>query len=93
MYSAHGGGFSFTDWCFLSVDGAQFKGRMFLTWTDQSGCESGFILTRDGKGFSQQYDFSSDQICGIVHSPQVIFDDFTMQPGPPALVASKNRSP
>ena len=60
-------------WC------TQYRGRVFFRWTDSSACESGFSVSRDGKGFTQLYDYTGREACGEVHSPQSLYDDLSLQ--------------
>ncbi len=62
----------------------QNLGKMYMSWTDTSLCESGFVFDRAGSSFTPTYDFESPNVCFTKHSPSSIFDDLTVskvQPG------------
>jgi len=66
-----------------AVDAVQYNGRVLLSWVDQSYCESGFSITRNGRGFTSNYAFVAPKVCGEVHAPETIYDDLTSQPSEP----------
>ncbi len=65
------------------VFNSQSIGKMYLSWTDTSLCESGFVFDRDGSSFTPTYDFESPETCFTKHSPTSIFDDLTVTKVPP----------
>lgn len=74
------------------VVATQYHGRITLSWTDRSVCETGFAITRDDRGFSSDYNFAAAIECGERHAPQTIFDDLTSQPSDPGLYESDPRA-
>ncbi len=64
----------FAFWC------TQYRGHIAFKWTDNSVCEEGFSVRRDGKGFTQSYDYTAPTPCYEIHSPQSFYDDLTLQP-------------
>lgn len=70
----------------------QYNGRVMLSWTDLSFCETGFAITRDARGFTSDYNFAAAVECGETHAPQTIFDDLTSQPMDAGLYEADARS-
>ena len=60
----------------LSV--VQSRGKMYLSWTDTSLCESGFGFDRGGSSFTPDYAVESYDTCFTSHSPTQIYDDLTV---------------
>ncbi|EDQ87632.1 uncharacterized protein MONBRDRAFT_37822 [Monosiga brevicollis MX1] len=58
----------------------QYMGKLFFSWEDQSYCEDGFILRRDGTTFTSSYDVASSTACGLLHEPETVFDDIIISP-------------
>ncbi len=58
----------------------QKRGRIYLSWTDASICESGFVFDRKGSSFTPDYSFQSPTRCFTTHSPSSIYDDLTATP-------------
>ncbi len=53
----------------------QKRGKIFLSWTDNSLCESGFGFDRQGSSFTPDYEVESEKTCLASHSPTQIYDD------------------
>lgn len=62
------------------VVATQYNGRVTFSWTDQSYCETGFTITRDGIGFTSDYNYAAPGECGESHFPQGLYDDLNSQP-------------
>ncbi len=59
------------------LDVVQKRGKMYLSWTDTSLCESGFGFSRGGLSFTPDYLVESPKTCFSQHSPSLIYDDLT----------------
>ena len=66
----------------------QYYGLVYLSWTDQSYCESGFAITRDGEGFTSDYYYVAPETCGEVHEPKTVYDDLLAQNTDPGMYES-----
>jgi hypothetical protein len=77
-------------WVFLQFDilmnvFMQSRGKIYLSWVDNSVCESGFVFQREASGsdassFTPMYSFESTDPCFARHAPSSIFDDLTIAP-------------
>ena len=64
----------------------QDHGRALFSWVDYSLCERTFSFTRDGKGFMDDYQQTSESQCGeVIKTPEANYDDLlTLKDGEPA---------
>ncbi len=53
---------------------------MFLAWTDNSLCETGFGFDREGTTFAADYMVNSKDVCFSTHAPTAVFDDLAAAP-------------
>ncbi len=57
---------------------SQKRGKVYLSWTDTSLCETGFGFSRSGASFTPDYLINSDAVCFHRHQPTSVFDDLTI---------------
>jgi hypothetical protein len=53
---------------------------VFLAWTDNSLCETGFGFDREGTTFAADYMVNSKDVCFSTHAPTAVFDDLAAAP-------------
>jgi hypothetical protein len=51
---------------------------VYLSWTDNSLCETGFGFDRLGATFTPDYLVNSDAVCFTNHAPTNVYDDLTV---------------
>eukprot|EP00045_Choanoeca_perplexa_P000635 m.15256 g.15256 ORF g.15256 m.15256 type:complete len:2739 (-) comp10439_c0_seq1:193-8409(-) len=59
----------------VAVTAVQEMGRVYFSWTDQSMCESGFVITRDGSSISLDYSVTSSKNMYSKHQPRIVYDN------------------
>ena len=68
----------------------QFYGKVYMSWTDASLCETGFTFERSGNHFTPVYQVQAQQTCGVSHSPTTVYDDLeTAEMSGQAVVGTK----
>ena len=70
-------------WCihqFRSLSPGQKRGKVYLSWTDTSLCETGFGFDRKGATFTADYMVNSKDVCFSAHAPTSVYDDLVVAP-------------
>eukprot|EP00730_Choanoeca_flexa_P007844 TRINITY_DN12401_c0_g1_i6.p1 TRINITY_DN12401_c0_g1~~TRINITY_DN12401_c0_g1_i6.p1 ORF type:complete len:2361 (+),score=333.61 TRINITY_DN12401_c0_g1_i6:340-7422(+) len=49
--------------------------KVYFEWVDQSYCEEGFTILRDGQAFTDAYTVVSAKSCETRHAPESVFED------------------